>query len=114
MISIHSGGTEGTDSHIKAGLIELREKRQEMVKFYTEKVCKKVMLAGPYSSDLKWSGYEYVHKHATVEGAQPLREFRGHENASEFLGVKMMLLRGQMTEFHMHGCLAFLSVHCTV
>ena len=44
--SIHSGGMEETESHIKAGLIELREKRQEIVKFYTEKVCKGV-LAGP-------------------------------------------------------------------
>ena len=44
--SIHSGSMEETDSHFKAGLIELRERRQEMVKFYTEKVCKGV-LAGP-------------------------------------------------------------------
>lgn len=44
--SIHSGGMDETDSHFKAGLIKMRERRQEMVKFYTEKVCKGV-LAGP-------------------------------------------------------------------
>lgn len=38
--SIHSGGREETDTQIKAGLVELREKRQKIVKFYSDKVCK--------------------------------------------------------------------------
>ena len=41
--SIHSGGMDEADSHFKAGLIELREKRQKIVKFHTEKVCKGVL-----------------------------------------------------------------------
>ena len=34
-----------TDSHIKTSLTELRKKRQEIVKFYRDKVCKGVKKA---------------------------------------------------------------------
>ena len=46
-----------------------------------------------------------------VPHPQKYLEFRGHEIASEFLGIKTMFLDGQMTVLHMYK---YLSVHCTI